>query len=166
MPEIINARLDKRNFEHLVKQMHDNAIDPKPVLAAIGNLAVKSITKNFIDGGRPNAWAKSKKTKGKTMIGTGFLYTHIHYTVDNEGTTIATPPTKYAAILHFGGKTRPHEIRAKKRKALHFLGIFRKKVNHPGSDIPARPYMILQDEDIQAMEKMMVLHITGNTLGR
>lgn len=166
MPEIINARLDKRNFERLVRQMHDKSIDPKPVLAAIGNLAVKSIRQNFINGGRPNAWTKSKKAKGKTLIGTGALMKGIHYTVDEDGTTIMTSKLPYAHILHFGGKTRPHEIRAKNRKALHFLGIFRKKVNHPGSDIPARPYMILQDEDIQAMEKMMVLHITGNTLGR
>ncbi len=27
MPEIINARLDKRNFEHLIKQMQDKAIE-------------------------------------------------------------------------------------------------------------------------------------------
>ncbi|SHL38910.1 hypothetical protein [Fibrobacter sp. UWEL] len=61
MPEIINARLDKSNFEHLVRQMHDKAIDPKPVLAAIGNLAVNSIRQNFINGGRPNAFSPGSK---------------------------------------------------------------------------------------------------------
>lgn len=48
----------------------------------------------------------------------------------------------YAAIHQLGGKTAAHVIRPKAgKKALNIPGIgFRKKVNHPGSKIPARPY--------------------------
>lgn len=49
----------------------------------------------------------------------------------------------YAAIHQFGGKTRPHVIRARRAKALAFGGILRKSVNHPGSKIPARPFLAL-----------------------
>jgi hypothetical protein len=55
---------------------------------------------------------------------------------------------KYAAIHEYGGTTPPHSIVAKnvrnlkffwKKKGIWFLG---PRVNHPGSVIPARPYLM------------------------
>jgi len=37
--------------------------------------------------------------------------------------------------------TGPHEIRPRQKKALRFNGRFAARVNHPGSGIPARPYL-------------------------
>lgn len=166
MADIINARLDKRNFEHLVAQMKAKSVDTKPIFAAIGNLAVKSVKQNFRDGGRPNTWVKSKKEKGKTLIGTGALMKGIHYKLDDNGVTVMTTKLPYAHILHFGGTTKPTEIRPKNKRALCFVmggtKVFYGKVNHPGSKIPARPYMLLQDEDISAIENMMIAHLTEN----
>lgn len=52
----------------------------------------------------------------------------------------------YAAIHEFGGVTRPHVIVPRRKKFLVFRGrddklVFARKVNHPGSRIPARPYL-------------------------
>lgn len=168
MSTFINATIENHQLDALFEVMKDHSIHLKPVLAAIGNVAVKSIKRNFREGGRPNKWAESQKPKGKTMIGTGHLSKFIHYSVDNDesGVTIATPPVKYAAILHFGGKTRPHEIWYKNRSALRFfrngVPVYYGKVNHPGSNIPARPYMLLQDEDVKIIENMMIQHIVNN----
>lgn len=52
----------------------------------------------------------------------------------------------YAAIHQFGGTTRAHVIRARRKRALAFGGILRKSVNHPGSKIPARPFLALGPE--------------------
>ena len=49
----------------------------------------------------------------------------------------------YAAIHHFGGRTKPHVIRAKNAKALALPGGPRRSVNHPGSNIPARPFLTI-----------------------
>jgi phage virion morphogenesis protein len=49
----------------------------------------------------------------------------------------------YGRIHQLGGKTRPHVIRARRKKALAFGGILRKMVNHPGSKITARPFLAL-----------------------
>ncbi len=167
MADFINATIDDHKFDALIEIMNDHAVHLKPVLAAVGNLAVKSVKRNFREGGRPDRWKPSNKPKGKTLIGTGALQRQIHYKVDDSGVTIMTGKQKYAAIHQFGGQTKPHVIRAKNRKAipLTFGGvtIFRKKVNHPGSNIPARPYMLLQDEDIKIIENMMIQHITENT---
>jgi phage gpG-like protein len=61
--------------------------------------------------------------------------------------------SKYAAIHQFGGRTKPHEIAAGPGKVLAFTGTYKffgiasaarktfaKKVKHPGSVIPPRPY--------------------------
>jgi phage gpG-like protein len=59
---------------------------------------------------------------------------------DASGLTLGSD-RPYAAIHQLGGRTPAHVIRAKNKKALNIPGIgFRKSVNHPGSNIPARPY--------------------------
>jgi phage gpG-like protein len=52
---------------------------------------------------------------------------------------------RYAAIHEYGGQTAPHAIRVRSAKSLAFrFGgklTFRRSVRHPGSKIPARPYI-------------------------
>lgn len=52
---------------------------------------------------------------------------------------------KYAAIQEYGGQTAAHDIVPSKALALAFLvggrQVFAKIVHHPGSRIPARPYL-------------------------
>jgi phage gpG-like protein len=51
----------------------------------------------------------------------------------------------YAAIQEFGGKTAAHEILPDKARVLAFVGngkqVFARRVQHPGSQIPARSYL-------------------------
>jgi phage gpG-like protein len=65
----------------------------------------------------------------------------------------------YAAIQNNGGQTKPHAIVAKNAKALHFNGIFAKKVNHPGSKIPARPYLTITDGDGVQIEEAVANYL-------
>ena len=74
MSNFINATIDDHKFDALIEVMNDHAVHLKPVLAAVGNLAVKSIRQNFRVGGRPTRWVETEKPKGKTMIGTGALF--------------------------------------------------------------------------------------------
>jgi hypothetical protein len=58
------------------------------------------------------------------------------------GTNVAgSKPVKYARILEEGGRTKPHVIKPVMANVLAFqVGsrtVFAKKVNHPGSNIPA-----------------------------
>lgn len=58
---------------------------------------------------------------------------------------IGTEGVPYAAIQEFGGMTRAHTIMPRNGKVLAFLQngnqVFAKGVNHPGSNIPARPFL-------------------------
>jgi phage gpG-like protein len=62
------------------------------------------------------------------------------------GLTAGSSSVPYARIHEFGGKTRPHRIEPKNGNALRWFAgrgnpVFARFVNHPGSKIPARPYM-------------------------
>ena len=165
MADFINATIERHEFDKLIEIMKDRAVHLKPIMAVTGNMVVKSVRQNFRDGGRPEKWTKSKKPKGTTLVGTGALMRSIHYELDSDGNavTVMTGPQKYAAIHQFGGTTSAHTIMAKNRKALQFnvggVTIYRKKVNHPGSNIPARPYMLLQDEDIENIKTEMLEYL-------
>ncbi len=65
----------------------------------------------------------------------------------------------YAAIQNSGGTTKPHVILPKNGKALAFNGRVVRKVNHPGSKIPARPFMVLADSDGMAIEEAVVNYL-------
>ncbi len=81
------------------------------------------------------------------------------------------PP--YARILELGGTTRAHVIRARNAQFLKFeannsdytpwglgaLGgmVFRRKVNHPGSHFPPRPYLKTSfDEQIEQIKDNLI----------
>ena len=59
--------------------------------------------------------------------------------------SVASVGVPYAAIQEYGGQTAPHEILPVKAQALAFVGVggqvFARRVQHPGSQIPARSYL-------------------------
>ncbi|MDR2784814.1 MAG: phage virion morphogenesis protein [Treponema sp.] len=78
-----------------------------------------------------------------------------------EGTTLGSHLI-YARIHQEGGQTGAHTIKPNRAKALYFNGRFAKQVNHPGSRIPARPYMgVPQDFDRRFLNDPAVLTLLG-----
>lgn len=66
----------------------------------------------------------------------------------------------YAAIHQVGGKTRAHTILPKHKKALTIGDMIVKRVQHPGSQIPARPYLpMTAGHDLTAPAKSGILDI-------
>ena len=112
MSDFINADVDIGKFNTLIAIMRRNSVNTRPVMAAVGNLVVKSVRQNFREEGRPDKWVPSKKAKGRTLLATGALMKSIHYELDNDGTavTVMTGPMKYARIMQNGGKTPKHDI--------------------------------------------------------
>jgi phage virion morphogenesis protein len=58
-----------------------------------------------------------------------------------DGRAVLGSNMVYARIHQEGGKTAAHDMRPVHAKALRFNGRFAGKVHHPGSTLPARPYM-------------------------
>lgn len=138
----------------------------KPALMReVAGIMVDEVEENFAQQGRPKwvdiqsvslkraGFTKTKSGKSiflkrNTKAGysilqdSGRLAGSITSAFDGSSATVGTN-VLYAAIHQFGGQTKAHVIRAKNAKALAFGGVFRKSVNHPGSKIPARPFLTI-----------------------
>jgi phage gpG-like protein len=98
---------------------------------------------------------------GRLLQRSGRLANSISASSDGHSAQVGTNVV-YAAAHQFGVTTKAHVITAKYKKALAFAGIgvllstgasskegktLRRSVNHPGSKIPARPFLSLTAAD-------------------
>lgn len=112
-----------------------------------------AVEENFAQQGRPR-WADLRSVSIRRGAGyrilqdTGRLAASIGRSSDETTARVGTNLV-YARIHQFGGRTKAHVIRAKNSKALYTPFGPRKSVNHPGSVIPARPFLSLTERDLQ-----------------
>ena len=181
----LDMKIDDKAAKVLFRNLGDKAQDLASPMRRIASQLYNSIQENFDAGGRystpgsimggPNKWEKTKRPplyssgkakgreKGTTLVRAGHLQRAITEDSD-DGSAWVTASMVYARIHNFGGKTEPHEIKARNGKALAFgiegKSILRKSVHHPGSDIPARPFMVIQDEDLEYARDTLLDHLT------
>jgi len=135
--------LTRDDISPRLSRMASAARNKLPVLRAMGT-TFKSITEGTFNSVgaayRPTPWPPKKDgTPSILQSASPTLSKSFHLTVTPEAATLLTP-MPYAAIHQFGGRTKPHRILPKRGKALKFGGKFYAAVNHPGSNIPARPF--------------------------
>ncbi len=136
-----------RQFNQLVAGLRDAS----PLMREIAAIMGDEVEENFAQQGRPK-WlpfkyppsAKRGGSSAKLLQDSGQLASSIQEHSTSNTASVGTNK-KYAAIQHFGGKTKPHIIKPRNKKALAFGGRVVKKVNHPGSDIPARPFLSITE---------------------
>ena len=133
------------NISPQLAKLAQRLVNRRPLLEAMG-LQLVSLTKRaFNDESlRPSTWAAVNKIgpKNAPLKKTGALYQSIKISSLTNNTVTASSDRPYAAIHQLGGKTSAHIIRARNALALYWPGAAHpvKQVNHPGSNIPARPY--------------------------
>lgn len=130
--------------------------DLSPVMRAIGEILVEQTDTAFETGTSPGGqrWSPSRRasaTSGQTLIDTGRLRNSITRRLTPSSVEVGSNVV-YAAIHQLGGRTGPHVIRPRRKKALAFGGRVFRSVNHPGSNIPARPF--LPDEGSADMDEI------------
>ena len=137
---------------------------PQPLMAAVANELLSQTEANFAAQGRP-AWLGRKhpraKGGGRLLQDTGQLAASVQpfHTADTAG---VGSNKVYARIHQLGGETRPHEIKPKNKKALAFNGRVVKKVKHPGSKIPARPFLpIDKSGTLQPQAATAIISVTN-----
>lgn len=118
---------------------------PRPLMRAIAGLFEGETESNFAAQGRPKwlglkAPVAPRRAGGMILQDTGQLAASV---VSDYGSDFARIGSnkKYARIHHQGGQTPAHVILPRNKRALAFNGRVVKRVNHPGSKIPARPYL-------------------------
>lgn len=162
MPEI-TFELDTSSLQNALKRLLSATQDTKAVMADIGLALVENAQARFRSNIDPDgqAWKPSERARregGRTLLDHGHLRDSITYVATNDRLEVGTNAV-YAPIHQFGGKTPPHKVAAKRAKALRFNGRFAKSVNHPGSDIPARPYLGFSPDDEREVLGIIEDHI-------
>ena len=150
---MIEIEINTRDLNSALELLESKLANRRSLMADLARILNNAVDDNFAAGGRPS-WAPLKYPRrrggGKPLQDTGRLRSSMVSQSDNNQAVVGTN-VQYAAIHHYGGKTPAHIIRPKSGKALKFGSRFAKKVNHPGSNIPARPFMVLQPEDEKAL---------------
>lgn len=101
---------------------------------------------------------KAGKAGGGILKVEGNLLTSLNENATRSYAEVGTNRL-YARIQQLGGKTKAHVIKPVNKKALAFGDTVRKSVNHPGSDIPARPYLGVSDADAEAIERIIASYL-------
>lgn len=172
----------------LNQQNHlDTLMDFKPLLLKIAQRISTSISQNFREGGRPNRWKPSKRTKtarksktdkktryGKTLVNTGTLQNSINTQITNDSIIIGTGVI-YARTHQFGdNKTYNQSIKGHTRTINQAFGRsltkpitvnVRSHSRNIQRNIPARPFLMIQEADKKWIKSQIVnflkQHLTG-----
>ncbi|GHD63835.1 phage virion morphogenesis protein [Jeongeupia chitinilytica] len=181
---MIDIKIDRSSFVQTLERLEQAVVHRAPVMQAIAGIMAGAVEENFAREGRPEwqglkagSWLSragaltktgqvsaarfDKKVRGgKILQSSGRLASSITQNSSNDNAVVGTN-VKYAAIHQFGGKTKPHEIRPRNKKALAWAGGRHPvgKVNHPGSDIPARPFLVLADTDVAEIESTVETYL-------
>ncbi len=161
----IKIDINDRDVRQRLAQLAAGCANLKPLMSNIGEEIRRMIEKNFAVGGRPDAWkpsARSRREGGMPLSDTGRL--RRSFTVDAETNRVRVGTNvKYARIHQFGGTTKAHIIRAKNKKVLFWPGAKHPviAVLHPGSKIPARPFLTVTDDDQRQISDMICKYIVS-----
>lgn len=162
---MINMNIAVQDVDTLgvIEQLERAGHDLTPVMRKITQALAYETEQNFAAEGRPR-WAALKnppdrRRGGSILQDTGQLAASISTDYSASQAVIGSNK-EYAAIHQFGGTTKAHTIRPVKGKALAFGGTVVRQVNHPGSTIPARPFLpFLPDGSLQPEAREEVLDI-------
>ncbi len=165
-------------YDHIIQQLREllgRVQQREGLMATLAGTMHRAVEDNFAEQGRP-AWEplQDSTIEARRKAGTwpgpilqrsaGGLAASIQDAWDNNSATVGTNKV-YAAIHQFGGTTKPHVIKPKYKRALAFGGVVVRQVQHPGSKIPARPFLALTPEDGDDLVRDAEDWLEGQILG-
>jgi phage gpG-like protein len=131
------------------------ASDKTPYLRVMGMAIVSVSKRSFTDPAlRATPWANKKDGTAATLQKSTTMRRSVRITDMSADDVTVGSDRPYAAIHQLGGTTRAHIIRARKAKALKVGGRFFRKVNHPGSKMPPRPFIPVTTAGLTATASM------------
>lgn len=168
----IAVRYDKTEFQKILDALSRMAHPDRFALSrfmgeeleAVGNQAFE----DKADPATGKRWEPLRAPREDGTTGPLLQYrNHLHdsrsYRATTDGVVYGTNLV-YGAVHQEGGQTKAHEIRPVSKKALSFGGRIVKKAHHPGSKIPARPYMgVPADFDRRILNDPAVQKLLGVT---
>ena len=139
----VSMEFDSRALDAKLTAFAKTTRNMLPFWRSVGEILRKSIVQNFRVGGRPDPWKPlseitkqyKRKNKNKILVESGRLRGSINYKADASGVSVGTSGVEYAAIHQFGGDTGT-------------------------ATIPARPYVLIQPEDMETIAQDLEDYLT------
>jgi len=152
------------DVEKLLGKVEKRMGEISPMLTMAGMVMLRSIDENFRSEGRPTKWAplrpltkflRSGESNFKILQDIGRLKGSISakvYAQSTRAEVVIGTNLDYAPLMHFGGMSKPNTV----QKGGRTLRI--------GShQVPARPFILFQDADLVAIEKLGLKHVEDAT---
>jgi len=163
----VELKDNRREVAQWLRRIAARMGSPGPGLKIMGEIVRTSVIRNFEVGGRPGKWKAlrastlRRKRGGRILVQQGFaggLMGSIHARVAGERVLIGTNKV-YAAVHQFGAKkgsfgTVVAQVRAHTRLG-RTVRAHRRRMRIPWGDIPARPFLMVQDEDWREMREAL-----------
>lgn len=167
---MIEIEVDDREIRGALSRLAGKVRNLLPAMKNIGEYLQRSTWERFDAQKDPSGkpWAPLKastrlrKKTSKILIESSRLRDSIAYRANNDQVEVGTN-VAYAAIHQLGGKTKAATIRPVRKKALFWPGASHPvaSVNHPGSEIPARPFLGVSDADRSEILDIVSDHVMG-----
>ena len=155
-----------------IKGLGQRLTKPQQALKECGLVLLRSIARNFKAGGRPAKWERSGRVKregGQTLVETARLKKSITMDVTGNTLTVGTN-VKYARIHQLGGRIKKSAtIREHWRIMTKAFGksipgrnvLVRSHQRQMNINMPARPFLVVQDSDLRVMKRIVADYVTG-----
>ena len=163
----LDATIKDARVRAALERLADHAADATPAMHAIGETVMTSIQRNFDAGGRPDTWPKSHRVEedgGQTLIDKAILKNSLNVRAGKDFAAVGTAD-KRAGVHHFGAEagsfgTVTAQVKAHLRTLASGktvkVGAHTRRQPLPWGDIPARPFMLIQDEDWDEIHDTLV----------
>lgn len=151
----MEIKIDDAEVQNLIKQLGERAADLSKPMKLAGKQMRFSIEENFAQGGRPTKWpvsARAERDSGQTLVDTNRLQGSITYAAGKDSLTIGTNVI-YGRVHQLGiNRIVPvgDHIRLIKQafgKKLKFPVYVNVGRHARHMQLPARPFLVVQDED-------------------
>lgn len=189
MPVAFSIEAKDREVQRLLRKVQERVKDMRPVFNVIGEIVHGSIQENFEHGGRPAEWKplspvtiaqrkRERKWPGRILVrmgAAGGLFGSISHKPFKDRTELSARKV-YAATHHFGARkaqfgTVTAQIREHVRRITKAFGkpieptlvtvrAHTREMQIPWGDIPARPFMVVQDEDWEEIKGTLLDFLT------
>lgn len=147
--------------------------NPEKALREMGFVLLRSISKNFKEGGRPVRWHPSQRAlreRGKTLVDTTRLKSSMTFRFLNKKTIAVGTNVKYAPIHQWGGKidknvtVKEHYRYIKRAFGRPIAGrrvLVKQHQRQMNTSIPARPFLMIQPADFRVLLRIAADYMTG-----
>ncbi|MBE7415089.1 MAG: phage virion morphogenesis protein [Deltaproteobacteria bacterium] len=177
----INIKMELDGVRDLFRRLKKAGGDFTPVMKVIGETVKTSVKRNFLEGGRPGKWTplspetlKRKRNKGRVLIEESHLMASVNWRATPRSVEVGTNKV-YAAIHQFGfdgtvritahrRKVKSRDIKEGRKTIASGIGFVRD--HERMMKVPARPFLMVQDEDIAEIRAAITAHIMAAEKGR